>query len=154
MLPKPDELRGLSERFIQAVEKVTAIELRKRLAAHALTLAQVAEQLERGDLLSAFVHNANVERYERLLAGALDEETRAMVERLLAEEDDVALQKQRDQAKWWQMRAEELRATANQFAEPSAHEMLLRAAANYEQLANHAEGLVTGKPKARGEKAG
>lgn len=154
MLPKADELRGLSERFIQAVEKVTAIELKRRLAAHALTLAQVAEQLERGDPLNSFVHDANLERYQHLLAGALDEQTRTMVERLLAEENDVAVQRKRDQVKWWRMRAEELRATASQFAEPAAHEMLLRAAVNYEQLANHTEGLLPGKPKARGEKAG
>jgi hypothetical protein len=51
-------------------------------------------------------------------------------------------------------RAEELRATASQFAEPSAQEMLLRAATNYEQLASLAEGLMTGTPKAPGEKAG
>lgn len=154
MLPKPDELRALSGRFIQAVEKATAIELKRQLAAHALTLAEVAEQLERGDPLNAFVQSANLERYAHLLAGALDERTRATVERLLAEESGDAVQKQRDRARWWRMRAGELRATASQFAEPSAQEMLLRAASNYEQLASHAERLMTGTPKAPGEKAG
>lgn len=51
------------------------------------------------------------------------------------------------------MRAEELRATAEQFATPSAQESLQRAAANYAQMADHAEALLTDK-SAPDEKTG
>ncbi len=151
MLPKPDELRELSKRFIQAVHKATAVEVKQRLAADAMALAQVAEQLERGDPLNEFVHAANLERYKRLLAGALDEGTRATVEKLRAEENSAKLDKRWDQAKRWRTKAEELRATADQFADPSAHETLIRAAENYDRLADHAESLSKGK--SAGEKA-
>ena len=53
----------------------------------------------------------------------------------------------------WRRRAEGLRATADQFLVPSVQESLRRAAANYDQMADHAEALLTGK-KAPGEKTG
>jgi hypothetical protein len=54
----------------------------------------------------------------------------------------------------WRMRAEELRATADQFEVPSAQESLRRAVANYDKLADHAEALLIGRPPMTEDKAG
>jgi hypothetical protein len=64
-----------------------------------------------------------------------------------------AISDARVRIKPWRRRAEELRATADQFLVPSVQESLRRAAANYDQMADHAEALLTGE-KAPGEKTG
>lgn len=69
-------------------------------------------------------------------------------------EENAALAKERRQIRAWRMRAEELRATAEQFEEPSARESLRRAADNLDKMASHAEGITTSKPKPPGEKTG
>jgi hypothetical protein len=153
MLPSSPELRELAERILRAVPKAPTDETKQLLAGHALLLAQVAEQLDRDTDKDAFVRRANIERYERLLAGALDERTRRTVEALLAQEAD-ALERQRRQIEAWRRRAEELRATAEHFEVPSAQETLRKAAANFDLMADHAEVLLTGKPRTAGEKAG
>jgi hypothetical protein len=51
--------------------------------------------------------------------------------------------KDRRQIEAWRRRAAELRATADNFKVPSAQMELNRAAANYEQMADHAETLLT-----------
>ena len=51
--------------------------------------------------------------------------------------------KVRRQIEAWRRRAVELRATADNFKVPSAQRTLNRAAANYEQMADHAETLLT-----------
>ena len=48
--------------------------------------------------------------------------------------------------KRWRQRAEELRLVADQFAIPSAQETMRRTARSYEQLADHAEALLEGRP--------
>lgn len=93
-----------------------------------------------------------VERYERLLADALDERTRRTVEALLAREKH-ALGKQRREIEAWRRRAGEVRATADQFSVPSVQETLRRIADNLNQMADHTEALLTGK-NAPGEKVG
>jgi hypothetical protein len=152
MLPSPAELRELSERLRAVVPKAHTPELRRLLAGHAFRVAQVAEQIERSDAMDLLVRRAIIERYERLLADALDERTRRTVQALLAQESH-ALDKERRQIEAWRRRAQELHATADHFTVPSAQEALNRAAANYEQMADHAEALLTGK-KAPEEKAG
>jgi len=153
MLPLPHELREMAERIRAAAPKAPTDEMRRVLAGHALRLVQVAEQLERTNEMDALVHGANIERYERLLAGALDEKTRGVVESLLSEENAVS-DKQRRQVEAWRRRAEEVRATADQFTVPSVQEMLQRTAANLDMLADHAEGLLTGKPRTPGKETG
>jgi hypothetical protein len=54
----------------------------------------------------------------------------------------------------WRMRAEELRTTAEKFHDPSAQRALLRAAANYEKLAEDAERSLAHPPFARNDKTG
>ena len=83
----PAELRELARRIREAVPKAPTEGIKQSLAAHAFQLAQVAEQLDRDDGADASVRQANIERYTRLLAGALDESTRNTVEALLAEEN-------------------------------------------------------------------
>jgi hypothetical protein len=46
MLPKPAELRDLSLRCRQAACKATDLGTKRRIAEHALALAQLAEQME------------------------------------------------------------------------------------------------------------
>jgi len=69
-----------------------------------------------------------------------------------AKERAVADERRRIRA--LRLRAEELRATADQFVVPSAQETLRRTAANYDRRANVAEAMLKGRPTAPGEKAG
>jgi hypothetical protein len=151
MLPTPAELRELSKRLQEAVPKAPTSEMKQLLGGHAFRLAQVAEQLERDGGLDPYVAKANAERYEYFLGQALDEVTRRTAEKLLAE-NNAELGKQRSQIRAWRTRPEELRATADNFSVPSAQETLNRAAANYEQMADHAAALLTGKPSAPRER--
>jgi hypothetical protein len=98
------------------------------------------------------VRRANIERYEQLLAAALSEKTRSTVETLLLEKNEAIVEKRRREIDAWRRRADELRATADQFKVPSAQERLRRIAANLNGVADHAEALLTGKPRAPGEK--
>lgn len=152
MLPSPAELRELSERIRAAVPKAPTQEMKRLLAGHAFRVAQVAEQIERIDTTDPLVRRAIIKRYERLLADALDERTRRTVQALLAQESR-ALDKQHQQIEKWRRRAQELQATADNFTVPSAQEALNCAAANYEQMADHVEALLTGE-SAPEEKAG
>jgi hypothetical protein len=154
LLPSPQELRELAERIRAAVSHAPTDEMKQLLAGHAFRLAQVAEQLERAAPdMDGLVRRANIERYERLLAGALDERTRRTVEALLGQEH-AAHDKERRQIVAWRRRADELRATAEQFLVPAAQESLRRAAANLDHMADHKEALMTGKPTTPGEKTG
>ena len=154
MLPSPQELRELAERIRAAVPHAPTDEMKQLLAGHAFRLAQVAEQLERSDPdVGALVHRANIERYERLLAGVLDERTRRTVEELLGQEH-VAHDKERRQIEAWRRRAVEIRAVADQFEVPSAQETMRRTAANLDMMADHTEALLTGRPKVPGEETG
>jgi hypothetical protein len=153
MLPTPAELRALADDFRQAVQKVTVAELKQWLARHALALAQVAEQIERDFPLATFVRTANIERYKRLLAEALDPRTRATVYALLGREND-AVGKHRREIRAWRMRAEEIRTTADNFRVPSVQASLRTAADNYDRMANHAEALLAGRPPSAIDKAG
>jgi DNA-binding response OmpR family regulator len=69
-----------------------------------------------------------------------------------ANERVVGDQKTRIRA--WRRRAEELRTTADNFVVPSAQESLRRAAANYDQRANHVEAMLEGRPPAPEEETG
>ena len=152
MLPSAAELRELAERVRQAVPKAPTEEIKQSLVAHAFRLAQVADQLDRDHGADASVRQANIERYTRLLTGALDQSTRDMVAALLAEEN-VAQKRRRWQIKAWRKRAAELRATADSFPVPSAQEALRRAATDLEAMADHAEAVLLGKPQRSGEVA-
>jgi len=129
-------------------------EMKQQLAGHAFRLAQVAEQLERAEAtMDALVRRANIKRNERLLAGVLGERTLRAVEELLGQEH-VAHDKERRQIEAWRRRAEEIRAVADQFEVPSVQETMRRTAANLDMMADHTEALLTGRPKAPGEKTG
>lgn len=69
-----------------------------------------------------------------------------------ANERVVGDQKTRIRA--WRRRAEELRTTADNFVVPSAQESLRRAAANYDQRANHVEAMLEGRPSTPEEGTG
>ncbi|HEV2546995.1 MAG TPA: hypothetical protein VGU20_06645 [Stellaceae bacterium] len=154
MLPSPAELRELAERIRAAVSHAPTDEMKQSLAAYAFRLAQVAEQLERADItIDTLVRRANIDRYQRLLAGALDERTRRTVEALLGQEN-TARDNERRQIEAWRTRAEELRAAADNLPAPSVHESLRRAAQNLDSMADHTEALLTGDPTAPGEQAG
>jgi len=66
MLLTPAEWRARSRLYRQMAETETALEIRRRLASHALVLAQLAEKIERDE----FVTETNIERYRGLLAQA------------------------------------------------------------------------------------
>jgi hypothetical protein len=152
MLPSA-ELRELLERIREAVPRAPTEEVKRALAGHVFHLAQVVEQLERDSGLDPYIAKANAARYEYLLGQALDDATRRTVEKLLSE-NKADLDKQRSQITAWRRRAEELRTTADNFTVPSAQESLRRAGANLDTMADHAEAILTGKPKAPGEEAG
>ncbi|HZP64681.1 MAG TPA: hypothetical protein VFB32_00105 [Rudaea sp.] len=143
MLPIAMELRELSTRFRDAVQIAADTQTKQRLAAHALALAQVAEQIERDGSLGAFVHGANIERFERLLRDALDENVRATVEALLAQEKHAISERRRDITRWRE-RAGELRATADEFGIPSVQASLREGATGFDQIANYVEALLAG----------
>lgn len=154
MLPSPSEMRELSERIRSAVGQAPTEAMKRLLAGHAFRLAQVAEQLDRSNAtIDAQVRRSHIERYKRLLGDALDERTRRTVQALLAQEN-TARDKEYRQIAAWRRRAEELRATAEQFLVPAAQESLRRAAANLDHMADHKEALMTGKPTTPGKKTG
>ena len=152
MLPSPAELRELSDRIRQAAPKAQTEEMRVMLAGHASLLAAVADRLDRDHGADAAVRQANIERYTRLLAGALDESTRNTVEALLAQENATQEQR-RGQIEAWRRRAAELRVTADNFPVPSAQEALRRAATDLDAMADDAEAVLTGKAQRPGEVA-
>jgi hypothetical protein len=51
------------------------------------------------------------------------------------------------QPEYWRSRAEEARAQATQFSDPTARQFLWNIAENYDQLADQQERLVRGAPK-------
>jgi len=154
MLPSPAELRDLSERMRAAVPSARTDEMKRLLANHASLLARVADDLERNAAtVDPLLRRANVERYERLLATLTDERTRRVIQELL-EEENAALDKERRQIRAWRLRAEELRASADQFEDGLARTSLYRAADNLDRMADHSEALLMGFPRAPGEKAG
>ncbi|MGO8915493.1 MAG: hypothetical protein ACLQJR_06255 [Stellaceae bacterium] len=83
MLLTPAELREQSDLYRQAAEKEATLEIKRRLASHALALAQLAERIKR----DKFVAESNVERYRRMLTQAPDAAQRSTIERLLQDEE-------------------------------------------------------------------
>ena len=151
MLPK--QLRDLSRLYREAARKADA-ETKQQLAAHAATLAQVAEARER--MIAARQVDASqrdaIERHKTALALALSDKVRQTVRTLLA--GPPAHGHGPSQIRAWRLRAEELRTTADEFRVPTAQEALRRAAANYEQLADNAEALLEQRPAPGQEKTG
>jgi hypothetical protein len=68
-------------------------------------------------------------------------------------EENAAQKQRRRQIEAWRRRAAELRATAENFAVPSAQEALRRAATDLDAMVNHAEAVLSGKPQRLGEVA-
>ena len=83
-------MRDLARQYLKAAEQETAVEIKRRLASHAFALAQLAEKMECGTQIAAFVTAANIERYNRMLQLGLDERQRQMIETLLLEEQKKA----------------------------------------------------------------
>ena len=73
--------------------------------------------------------------------------------RALLAEENAAQKQRRRQIEAWRRRAAELRATAENFAVPSAQEALRRAATDLDAMVNHAEAVLSGKPQRLGEVA-
>lgn len=82
MLRTPAELRAEARIYTAAVRREPDPEMKRRLARHAFTLAQLAEHLER----EGFVISSNIDRYEHMLDGVLDDSRRKQVDILLNEE--------------------------------------------------------------------
>lgn len=141
MLPTPVELREQSRLFRKAANAALNLATKRRLAAYALAVAQIAEKIEREEPSGAPVQGMKAEYYQRLLAQALDEGRRQL--EVQPKEPRADLKAQR-QVTRWRLRAEELRTTADQFTVPSAQVSLRHAATNYERLADEAEALLTG----------
>ena len=59
-------------------------------------------------------------------------------------ESEEADRDRREKIRRWRLRAEEIRMSAEQFADRSARRSLERAAANYDRMADHAESLRVG----------
>jgi hypothetical protein len=85
-MPTPAQLRDGSRLCVQAAEKEATPEIKRRLASHALALAQLAENIERRERIEGFVSDANIKHYRHMIGGALDEKQREMIETLLKEE--------------------------------------------------------------------
>jgi hypothetical protein len=150
MLPTPVELREQSRLFRKAADEAVNLATKRRLAAYALAVAQIAEKIEREEVPGEPMPGIRAEHYQRLLAKALDEGRRQVAAQPKERRADPTAQRQ---VARWRARAEELRTTADEFTVPSAQESLRRAAANYERLADEAEALLTGHPCAK-DKAG
>jgi hypothetical protein len=128
MLPSRHELRELAERIRAAVPHARTDRIKRLLLSDALRLTEAAEQLEQNTAtLDPLMRRAHIERYERLLAAVVDDQARSVIGTLLREEN-AALAKERRQIRAWRMRAEELRATADQFSDDTAQGPLRRAA--------------------------
>ena len=150
MLPTPVELREQSRLFRKAANAALNLATKRRLAAYALAVAQIAEKIERDEVSGEPVQGIKAEHYQRLLAHALDDGRRQVEAPPKEPRGDPNAQRQ---VARWRQRAEELRSTADGFTVPSAQEALRRAATNYERLADEAEALLTGHLCAK-DKAG
>jgi len=121
----PQDLEGIADEALS--KPFRPREFEQRMA----TLARIAEAL------------AEVRRTpsDALHAGAIAAKKRAISDK-------------RARIRALHMRAEELRATADQFVDSSAQEPLRRAASNYDHRANRLEAMLEGRHSASGEKAG
>ena len=148
MLPTPMELREQSRRFHAAAERASKPAVKRKLDAHAAALARVADILMReGESLRPETRG----ECERLLARPLGENMQEIVGALLSKR---ALPDRRSQAKNWRARAAELRSIADGFVVPSVQEVLRRAAASYDQLAEEAEAPLAGSGHKPRDEAG
>jgi hypothetical protein len=75
-----DELRDEAQRYIEAAQRATEPQQKRKLAIAASALFQLAEQLERGTALTA----AHAGAYREMLADVLDEELRKAIDTLLS----------------------------------------------------------------------
>lgn len=140
MLPTSAELRERSKRYREAARAAADVAVKRTLAAHGLTLAQLAEAIEREGVA---MQGDRAERYMRLFAkvsgGKMPEAVQTAPGGQRVAPDACS------RIKAWRRRAEELRTTADQFQVPSAQESLREAAANYDKLADEAEAALTGR---------
>jgi len=142
MLLTPAAYREQSRLYQQAAKDARSRENKLKLARHALTLAQLAEAIERD------TRGEKTKEHERLLAEAVAEvEHPAPLEKKAADDERLRVKR-------WRMRAEELRTIAAGLSEPMARESLQRAATNYDHLADGAEARLAGRPRGASDKAG
>src|SRR5215469_18955281 len=129
MLPSSAELRERSRIAHRTARNAVDVATKRRLAAAAMVLAEVANAVERGD-------DATVERLQVKLADALaGVPTETQIDPARPADGDAVLAAR---MKKWRMRAAELRAVADQFLVPSAQAGLRSAATYYERLADQA----------------
>ncbi|HZB93043.1 MAG TPA: hypothetical protein VE397_16470 [Stellaceae bacterium] len=153
MLPTPSELREHARRLREAARAAPDASTRRQLAADALALAQLAEAIEHHQTIDQFTQGAKVQEYKRLLARALGARTASLLQDIAGKAAGEEAE-QRDRIERYRLRAEELRAIADQFVVPSAQEGLRRAAANYDKMADDAETAFSGPRSAPNHKAG
>ena len=151
MLPSPAELCERSRFYLEAARDAVDAATKRRFAACAFVLAQVAEAIER-DKQGADANGAGL---ARVIADALAAVREAPSDEpqagaIAAEEGPIS--KKRANIRAWRLRAEELRATAEQFAVPLARESLRRAAAHYDRRADIADASLEGRSPAAEEK--
>ena len=80
-------------------------------------------------------------------------ERRSILEDILAEQE-AKIPADRNRIRHWRMKAEELRAVANQLTNPSTQDAFRHTAATYEKLANDAEARSTGQRPAPTKETG
>lgn len=131
MLPTPTELRALSGRYRDEAGTAPDAKTKGELLVFAFALAQAAQALES----NVPMPEAKLLEYKRLIAAAQSNETEQIVKLPIAQLADD----ERRRISSWRMRAEELRAVADQFEVPSAQGTLRRLADNYDRLAVDAE---------------
>jgi hypothetical protein len=148
MLPTPAELRERAQRYREAAQRAANAKTKRQLAVFAFALARVAAALERG----AEIPSAKLVQYRRLVEVAMGDRTERVVKALTGGERTN--EEQRRQIEAWRLRAEELRAIADQFVIPSVVDALRQLADNYDALANDCEARMAKHSSAANDKAG
>jgi hypothetical protein len=150
MLPSLAELRARSRFYRDAARDATDAETKHRRVDCAFVFAQVAQVIE-GDEHRA---HANAGQLARMLAEVLTAARGASnflrTEAVAATER--AISDERAGIGAWRIRAEKLRATADQFTVPSAQESLRRVAADYDESAKNVEAMSEGRLSPPGAK--
>ena len=85
MSQTPAELSEGTRRRHDAPKRALVPEAKRELASTAMTLSELEERIEH-DRFARFIAQSNVERFERILAGSLDDDLRRRIEILLEEE--------------------------------------------------------------------
>jgi hypothetical protein len=145
MLPSQEQLREQSRMYREIAESSTDPAEKTELTTYALALAQIAEAIGREA-------GAEADCFERLLERALPKEKQQVVQtltKLFSAPQTTGNDERYRDIDQWRMRADELRATADQFVIQSAKDSLNAAATNYDKMADRAEARLAGCAEAK-----